>query len=107
MRFVRSATRHKWFKTRLTTACVGYILDFALMGVWHGITVDYIVYGLFYGFLLAGTDIYQKKCPFHKKQKGDAWYKVLCWAVTINLVMVAMSIFSGQAHLIVSGLIHG
>lgn len=107
MRFVRSATRHKWFKTRLTTACVGYILDFALMGVWHGITADYIVYGFFYGFLLAGTDIYQKKCPFHKKHKGDWWYKLVCWAVTINLVMFAMSIFSGQAHLIVSGLVHG
>lgn len=107
MRFVRSATRHKWFKSRLTCACVGYIIDFGLMGVWHGITVDYIVYGFFYGFLLAATDIYQKKCPFHKKHKKDTWYKLVCWAVTINLVMFAMSIFSGQAHIIVAGLIHG
>lgn len=77
------------------------------MGAWHGLTVDYLVYGLYYGVLLAATDVYQKKSKFHKAHKNDRWYKGLQWAVTINLVMFGMSIFSGQLHTIVGGLIHG
>lgn len=107
MRFTRMATKRKLFKTRLQTACCGYVVDFALMGAWHGLTVDYLVYGLYYGVLLAATDVYQKKSKFHKAHKNDRWYKVLQWAVTINLVMFGMSIFSGQLHTIVGGLIHG
>lgn len=107
MRFTRMATKRKLFNTRLQTACCGYIVDFALMGAWHGLTVDYLVYGLYYGALLAATDVYQKKSKFHKAHKNDRWYKVLQWAATINLVMFGMSIFSGQLHMIVGGLIHG
>ena len=107
MRFTRWATKRKVFASRLQTACWGYIVDFALMGVWHGLTVDYLVYGLYYGVLLAATDVYQKKSKFHKAHKKDGWYKALQWALTINLVMLGMSIFSGQLHTIVGGLIHG
>lgn len=107
MRFTRWATKRKVFASRLQTACWGYIVDFALMGAWHGLTVDYLVYGLYYGVLLAATDVYQKKSKFHKAHKKDVWYKGLQWVLTINLVMLGMSIFSGQLHTIVGGLIHG
>ncbi|WP_080796998.1 D-alanyl-lipoteichoic acid biosynthesis protein DltB [Arabiibacter massiliensis] len=107
MRFTRWATKRKAFASRLQTACWGYIVDFALMGAWHGLTADYLVYGLYYGVLLAATDVYQKKSKFHKAHKKDLWYKGLQWVLTINLVMLGMSIFSGQLHTIVGGLIHG
>ena len=44
MRAVKSATRRKLFKDRLQTACAGYMANFMLMGAWHGLTVDYLVY---------------------------------------------------------------
>ena len=107
MRVVKSATRRKLFKERLHTACFGYLVNFMLMGAWHGLTVDYLVYGAYYGALMGATDVYQKKSPFHKMHKKERWYKALQWFVTINLVMLGMAIFSGQLHTVVGGLIHG
>ncbi|MEB1813635.1 D-alanyl-lipoteichoic acid biosynthesis protein DltB [Adlercreutzia mucosicola] len=107
MRVVKSATRRKLFKDRLHTACFGYLANFMLMGAWHGLTVDYLVYGAYYGVLMGATDVYQKRAPFHKRHKKKRWYKALQWFVTINLVMLGMAIFSGQLHTVVGGLIHG
>lgn len=107
MRVVKSATRRKLFKDRLHTACAGYMANFMLMGAWHGLTVDYLVYGAYYGTLMGATDVYQKKSAFHKKHKKKTWYKALQWFVTINLVMLGMAIFSGQLHTVIGGLIHG
>lgn len=107
MRLVKSATRRKVFKNRLNTACAGYMANFMLMGAWHGLTLDYLVYGAYYGVLMGTTDVYQKKSGFHKRHKKKKWYKVLQWFVTINLVMLGMAIFSGQMHTVVGGMIHG
>lgn len=107
MRVVKHTTRKKMFANRLQRACAGYMCNFMLMGAWHGLTVDYLVYGLYYGVLMSATDVYQKKSAFHKSHKQKTWYKVLQWAVTINLVMLGMAIFSGQLHMVIGGLIHG
>ena len=107
MRVVKSATRRKLFKDRLHTACAGYMVNFMLMGAWHGLTVDYLVYGAYYGTLMGATDIYQKKSSFHKKHKKKRWYKALQWFITINLVMLGMAIFSGQLHTVIGVLFHG
>ena len=96
MRLVTALTRRKIFSTRLTRACWGYIANMGLMGCWHGLTPDYIAYGLFHGVLLAACDAYQKKSAFHKRHKNATWYKLCSWALTINLVMLGFSIFSGQ-----------
>lgn len=97
-RFIISSTKKKRFKTRLTTASVGFIINMFVMGVWHGLSLCYIVYGLYHGILLALTEIYQKKSKFYKRNKKKKWYYVLSWTVTINLVMFGFLIFSG--HLI-------
>ena len=107
MRFTMFATKRKLFNTRLQTACCGYIIDMVLMGAWHGLTVDYLAYGLYHGVLLAATDAYQKKSKFYKKHKNEVWFKLCSWAVTINLIMLGFALFSGQIHTIVGGFIHG
>ena len=104
MRFVRSAARRKWFKSRLTGACMGYVVNMGLMGVWHGLTPEYLAYGLFHGVLLAATDAFQKKSSFYKKYKNELWFKALSWFVTINLVMLGFAIFSGQVTTVLKGL---
>jgi membrane protein involved in D-alanine export len=96
MRFTRIALRRKWFTSRLTPACLGYLLNMGLMGVWHGLTLDYIAYGLFHGLFLAGTEIYQKKSQFYRRYRDRRWYKLLSWAITINLVFFGFALFSGQ-----------
>ncbi len=104
MRFVRSAARHKWFKSHLTGACMGYIVNMGLMGAWHGLTPEYLAYGLFHGVLLAATDAFQKKSSIYKRYKNELWFKALSWFVTINLVMLGFAIFSGQVTVVLKGL---
>lgn len=106
MRFTFFALKRKLFDSRLTCAVCGYLINMTLMGAWHGLTPDYLAYGLYHGALLALTDVFQKKSGFYKRHKRDLWFKALSWAVTINLVMFGFALFSGQISYILGG-IHG
>lgn len=105
MRFVRSVSKHKLIKDRLTSACFGYLIDMTLMGAWHGLTIDFLLYGVYHGALLAITDVFQKKSSFYKRYKNEIWFKAVSWMITINLIMLGFSLFCGQATLIVKGLL--
>ncbi|MEG0072147.1 MAG: D-alanyl-lipoteichoic acid biosynthesis protein DltB [Raoultibacter sp.] len=107
MRFSFWATKEKLLGTRLSRACCGYIVDMGLMGLWHGITLDYVVYGLYHGMLLAANDVYQKKSRFYRKHKDGRLYKALSWFMCLNAVMFGFALFSGQITLILGGFIHG
>jgi membrane protein involved in D-alanine export len=88
--------RHKWFKDRLRTACAGFIVDMFVMGVWHGLTPYYLLYGLYHGVLLVLFEIIRKKSAFYKKHKKDKWFIAASWFVTLHLVLVGFFIFSGR-----------
>ena len=103
MRFSRACVKRKAFKSRLTTACTGYILNMAIMGVWHGITPDYILYGVYHGVLLAICEAYQKKSRFYKVHKNSRGYQVFSWAITMIAVFFGFALFSGQISRIVLG----
>ena len=95
-RFMMKSIKGKWFKNKLTGASIGFMINMTVMGCWHGLTVYYIMYGVYHGILLALTEIYQKKSKFHKKHKKETWYKAISWFVTFNLVMFGFFIFSGR-----------
>lgn len=96
MRFARASLEHKWFSSRTTTACLGFIINMTLMGAWHGLTLDYLCYGIFHGVLLAGCELLQKKWGFYKRHHKQRWFKVASWAITMILVFIGFSLFSGQ-----------
>ncbi len=95
-RFVMYSSKKKWFSSRLQRACAGFFVDMGIMGVWHGITPSYILYGLYHGMLLALTEVYQKKSGFYRKNRQKTWYRVLSWAITMQLVMFGFFLFSGK-----------
>ncbi len=95
-RFVMLGMKNKWFKDRLRGAAVGFLVNMLLMGVWHGLSLHYVAYGLYHGLLLAGTEVYQKKSKFYKRNKKKRWYGILSWFATLNLVMFGFLIFSGH-----------
>ena len=95
-RFVMYSSKKKWFSSRLQRACVGFFVDMGIMGLWHGITPSYILYGLYHGALLAATETYQKKSSFYKKNRNKTWYQILSWAITMQLVMFGFFLFSGK-----------
>lgn len=95
-RFMMNAIKEKMFESRLYAAAAGFIVNMLVMGIWHGLTKDYILYGLYHGILLAVTEVYQKKSKFYKKNRQKKWYRCISWAVTLNLVMLGFLIFSGK-----------
>lgn len=110
MRVTMALMRHKVVKgkdRRLRTAQIGFMCNMLLMGFWHGITVDYIVYGLYHGVFLALAEAYHKKSKFYKRHHSQNWYKVVSWFVTINLVVLSFAIFSGQISMLVEGALNG
>ncbi|MFR2950362.1 MAG: MBOAT family O-acyltransferase [Collinsella intestinalis] len=107
MRFVRMTSKRKLFSSRLHTACAAYLVDMLLMGAWHGLTVDYLAYGLYHGVLLALTEVYQKRSAFYKRNKRKRWYRALSWFVTMQLVVIGFALFSGQLTHIIERIING
>lgn len=95
-RFIMDAMKHKWFKSKQTQASVGFMINMLVMGLWHGLTWSYILYGLYHGVLLALTEIYQKKSKFYKKYKKAGWYQAGSWFLTLQLVMFGFFLFSGR-----------
>ncbi len=107
MRVSRACIKRKVFKERAYTACAGYMCNMTLMGFWHGITVDYIAYGVYHGLLLSGCELIQKKSKFYKKHKKETWFKVVSWAVTMVAVFFGFALFSGQVTQGLAGVFNG
>lgn len=95
-RIMMTFIKKKYFKSRLTGASIAFVVNMGIMGIWHGLAWQYILYGLYHGVLLAITEIYQKKSNFYKKYKKKVWYKIISWVLTINFVMFGFLIFSGE-----------
>ena len=95
-RVVMLFMKKKWVKTRLNTAMIAYMVNMLVMGLWHGISTSYILYGLYHGILMAGFEYYQKKSAFYKKHKKQAVYRCVSWFVTMHLIMIGFFIFSGK-----------
>ncbi|KRM71553.1 D-alanyl-lipoteichoic acid biosynthesis protein DltB [Lacticaseibacillus brantae] len=96
MRFVFFMMKHKLVKSRVATAAIGYFLLFGIMGVWHGETWYYIVYGLFHAVLINLTDMWIR---FKKKHKGllpsNKFTYYFSVFLTFNTVCFSFLIFSG------------
>lgn len=97
MRFTSAALDHEWFKTTLTSACIAFIINMVLMGCWHGLTVEYLVYGLYHGVLLAACEAFQRKSGFYKKHRKERWLRICSWAITMVAVFYGFALFGGQA----------
>ena len=96
-RFLLSAVKGKWFKKRETASNCGYFVSFGLMGLWHGLTWYYILYGIYHAVLLTTFDVFtrwKKKNP--TRFTGKAW-KWAAHLLTIHAVVFGLWLFSGQA----------
>lgn len=96
-RFVFAALKGHWFKSKYTASYLGFFLAFGLMGVWHGVALNYIVYGLYHAALLAGQDGLSRWNKQRKLLRGEglAW-RTASILLTFNLVCFGFLIFSGR-----------
>ena len=94
-RFVLNNVRNGLFKNTKTAARVGYIVTMLLMGLWHGFSIHYVIYGLYEGILLVITD-YVLKTKFYRKFKNKKYYKVVSIIVCFQFISLGMLLFSGK-----------
>lgn len=99
--FVFSRIILKLFKVKVFNgnsfkiAYFAYIVNMFLMGIWHGFSFDYVLYGIYHGILLSATERFQKTV-FYRKHKKEKWFEYASIFVTFNLVMFGFFIFSGK-----------
>lgn len=96
MRFVLDSAKKKRFKNRYTSAYLGYLLLFGIMGIWHGTQLRYIAYGLYHAALMIGFDWLERQNK-SKHFWGDGWgWNALATVITAHFVFFGFLIFSGR-----------
>lgn len=98
MRFVFWVTKKKYIKDRNVSSNLGYVLLFLLMGFWHGLAIQYILYGIYHA---AAMVIYNAFEQFNKKHKwwpNNKFTKIAAIIITFHFICFGFYIFSG--HLI-------
>ncbi|MFC0233683.1 D-alanyl-lipoteichoic acid biosynthesis protein DltB [Vagococcus entomophilus] len=96
MRLMFTLMKKKVFKSRITTSNVGYFALFLLMGVWHGLTWYYIVYGLYHALLICINDAWLRFKKKHKEQiPSNKFTQAFAIFITFHAVCFSFLIFSG------------
>ncbi|EOT40352.1 D-alanyl-lipoteichoic acid biosynthesis protein DltB [Enterococcus columbae] len=96
MRLMFTLLKKKVFKSRIVASNVGYFALFLLMGVWHGLTWYYIVYGLYHACLICLTDAWLRFKKKHKdKIPSNKFTHGLAVVATFHAVCFSFLIFSG------------
>ncbi|WP_430611071.1 D-alanyl-lipoteichoic acid biosynthesis protein DltB [Enterococcus sp. DIV0876] len=96
MRLMFTLIKKKVFKSRIIASNVGYFALFLLMGVWHGLTWYYLLYGVYHASLICINDawIRWKKKRAHPLP-SNRWTKALSIGITFHAVCFSFLIFSG------------
>lgn len=96
MRFLMTAMRRRWFSSRLVTSCAAFYVSFGLMGIWHGVSLRYVIYGLYHATLLAGYTLWADYRRRHPEVKPRLPWDIGGIVITFHCVCFGLLIFSGR-----------
>ncbi|MCL2056893.1 MAG: D-alanyl-lipoteichoic acid biosynthesis protein DltB [Oscillospiraceae bacterium] len=95
-RFVMGSLKAKRFKNKRTASYIGYIITFAAMGAWHGLSPNYLIYGAYHALLMCVNEALDLHYKSMRKFKQGAVSRVLMAVVTFHFVSFGLLIFSGR-----------
>ncbi len=95
-RFALASLRGKWFKNPRVGSCLGYFITMTLMGLWHGLTPGYLVYGLYHGALMALNEVLDTRWKKFKKLKKQPAARTVMALITFHLFGFGLLLFSGR-----------
>ena len=93
-RIVLNLLRNQIVSNQKNDVRVGYMLTMSLMGLWHGFTLYYILYGIYQGTALVLTDIYLKSKAYRKHIKMPH-YNLISRFICFHIVAFGLLLFSG------------
>jgi len=99
MRFVFWMTKKKWIKNRNLLSNLGYILLFLLMGLWHGLEVQYLIYGMYHAILMVAYNSFERFNKKHKWWPQNKLTHIVAIIITFHVICFGFYIFSGQLFL--------
>lgn len=95
MRLMFTLLKKKTFKSRIVASNVGYFALFMIMGVWHGLTWYYLLYGFYHATLICLTDAWLRFKKKHKELPSNKFTHALSVFLTFQAVCFSFLIFSG------------
>jgi len=96
-RFVLTAMKGHWFTNKYVASYIGYVLSMGLMGIWHGTSWNYLIYGLYHGVLLILNDVIDRLNKKYKwLPKNHFAWNAFSIFITMQLVCFGLLIFSGK-----------
>jgi len=95
---VKSLTR-RWPGPRLLTywGVLAYFITFFLMGIWHGTTSVFVIYGLFLGLGMSCNKLYEEEMrkllgrKRFRRLRGNLAYESISQGLTISYFAVALT----------------
>ncbi|OIK09956.1 D-alanyl-lipoteichoic acid biosynthesis protein DltB [Bacillus sp. MUM 116] len=96
MRFVFWMTKKKWIKNRHIISNLGYILLFLLMGFWHGLEIQYILYGIYHALLMVLYNSFEQFNKKHHWWPQNKFTHIVSVIITFHFVCFGFYIFSGH-----------
>ena len=99
MRFIFWMTKKKWIKNRNLLSNLGYILLFLLMGLWHGLEVQYLIYGMYHAILMVAYNSFERFNKKHKWWPQNKLTHIVAIIITFHVICFGFYIFSGQLFL--------
>ena len=96
MRFLLAASKGKWFSGKHTASYLGLFLTFGIMGIWHGISLHYVIYGLYHASLLSFYDWFARWNKEHQIWGSTRWHGLADIFVTFHVVAMGLLLFSGR-----------
>lgn len=96
MRFVFWVSKEKLLKDKLLISNLGFLINFFIMGIWHGIEIHYILYGLYHAFLFIGYGYYEQWRKNHPFKFNHKLMNVFAILVTFHCVAFGFLLFSGK-----------
>lgn len=96
MRFVFFVSKERLIKDKLLISNLGFLLNFAIMGVWHGIETHYILYGFYHAMLFIGYGYYEQWRKKHPPKFNNKLTNVIAILITFHSVAFGLLLFSGK-----------
>lgn len=96
MRLVFLLTKKKVIKNRFIISYIGYFALFLLMGIWHGLAWNYIIYGLYHAIMIVSFDYFERKNKVHKFWPKNKVTGIIGVVITFNVICFGFYIFSGH-----------
>lgn len=97
MRITLILARRKFISKRYLISTAGYGSLFILMGLWHGLELHYIVYGLYHAVMMIGYEGFERLNKRYKFWPANhLWTRGISTLLTFHAVCFGFLIFSGR-----------